>query len=90
MGSVIVKPRLRAEWRHEFQDLAIQTLDYANVAGPSTFGIGGINWAADRLETSLGSVFLLPDAWALDLELGLRTDGRGRLGSARIELSKQF
>lgn len=90
MGSVIVKPRLRAEWRHEFQDLAIQTLDYANVAGPSTFGIGGVNWAADRLETSLGSAFLLPDAWALDLELGLRTDGRGRLGSARIELSKQF
>ncbi|WP_374592030.1 autotransporter outer membrane beta-barrel domain-containing protein [Novosphingobium sp.] len=90
LGKFVVKPRFRAEWRHEFQDLDIQMLDYANVAGPSTFGIGGANWASDRLDMSIGSVFHGPDAWTFDLELGLRSDGRSQVGSARIELSKQF
>lgn len=90
LGKVVARPRFKAEWRHEFQDLAIQTLDYASVAGPSTFGVDGINWSSNRLEAALGSAFLFPGSWSLDLELGLRSDARGRIGVVRVEMAKQF
>lgn len=89
-GHAIAKPRLKVEWRHEFQDLSPEAVDYVDVAGPATFHIGGTGWASDQVEASIGSSFLAPDHWALDLELGLRANSQQRSGGIRVELAKQF
>lgn len=90
LGKITVRPRLKAEWRHEFRDASSQGVDYADTTGPSAFRISGTGWASDQLEAALGSAFALPDAWTVDLELGLRASNTTRTGAVRVELSKQF
>lgn len=89
-GKTVAKPRLKAEWRHEFQDISPEAVDYADVAGQAAFRIGGTGWASDHVQASVGSTFLAPDDWSLDLELGLRASSQQRVGAVRVELAKQF
>jgi uncharacterized protein YhjY with autotransporter beta-barrel domain len=85
-----VTPRVRAEWRHEFQDTGIQFLDYADIPGPSQYSIGTTGWQRDQFELSLGSTLKLPSAWVFDLEMALRGASGERSGTLRAKVSKEF
>lgn len=89
-GFASVTPRVRAEWRHEFEDGGIQFLDYADIPGPSQYSLGTTGWQRDQFELSLGSTLKLPSAWVFDLEMALRGASGERSGTLRAKISKEF
>lgn len=85
-----ITPRVRAEWRHEFEDGDVQFLDYADIAGSSQYSLSTTGWQRNQFELSLGSALSIPSAWVFDLELGLR-GGSGELSQTlRAKISKDF
>lgn len=85
-----ITPRLRGEWRHEFQDGGIQLLDYADIAGESQYSLAATNWKRDQFSLSVGGSLMLRNAWVFDLDLELRKATGERSGALRGKITKEF
>ena len=89
-GFGSIKPRLRAEWRHEFQDGGVQFLDYADIAGQAQYSLDATGWRRDQFALTLGSSLMLRSAWVFDLDLELRGAPGERSGALRGKITKEF
>lgn len=85
-----VAPQIRGEWQHEFNGSSVQRLDYADIIDPSQYGISTIGWRRDVFTLSLGSRWVLPREWGVDLDLGLRGASGQTSGQLRGQITKRF
>ncbi|WP_404339791.1 putative Ig domain-containing protein [Sphingomonas sp. MMS12-HWE2-04] len=89
-GTTVITPRLRFEWNHEFDKADAQWLDYADIPGAAFYSLGTQGWMRDQFQLTVGSRFVFPRSWAIDLEGGARFGGNETAGTFRILFSKQF
>ncbi|MGJ3648708.1 putative Ig domain-containing protein [Sphingomonas sp. GlSt437] len=89
-GGITATPRLRGEWRHEFQDGSIQALDYADVSGPAFYALNPIGWTRDQYQLGLGSRFGFGNGWAFDIEMDFSGAQNTRTGTLRASISKKL
>ncbi|RYY22626.1 MAG: autotransporter domain-containing protein, partial [Sphingomonadales bacterium] len=90
VGSVLVTPRLRAEYSHDFGSADAQLLDYADIPGTPFYSMAATGWSRDQYQLTGGMRFGLPRKWVLDVEAGLRGGGGAKAGTMRIQLSTEF
>jgi hypothetical protein len=86
----VFRPRLRAEWSHEFQNSSVQRLDYADISGAAFYGIATEGWTRDQYEVALGGALTTQSRWIIDFELGLRGAAGERDGRFTMKLAKEF
>ncbi|WP_277967746.1 autotransporter domain-containing protein [Sphingomonas echinoides] len=90
LGFARVSPRIAAEWLHEFQTAGVQSLDYADFTGASTYRIRGTGWQREQYQVSIGSRWSLMVRWMIDMELGMRGAAGEHAAQARLRISKRF
>ncbi|WP_354292359.1 autotransporter outer membrane beta-barrel domain-containing protein [Sphingomonas sp. PvP055] len=90
LGFARVSPRIAAEWLHEFQTAGVQSLDYADFTGTSTYHIRGTGWQREQYQVSIGSRWSLMVRWMIDMELGMRGAAGEHAAQARLRISKRF
>lgn len=83
-------PGLRFEYRHEFADGGVQSLQYADWLTGPTYEVRSTGW--DRSEFNMGLSLNLSttDGWKFDSELGARLSANQTAGTLRLTLSKTF
>lgn len=87
---VTVLPRLRVEWRHEFQNASQQLLDYADISNPAYYALDAIGYRRDQIDLGVGSKFVFGRGWGLDLEMDFTAAEKQRRGTLRAGITKKF
>ncbi len=90
IGTALFSPRLRVEWRHEFEEGAAQSIRYADWLDSPTYSVTASELARDQLAVGLGAGLRLDDDWALAADISGRFDRDTEAGNMRLEVSKRF
>jgi uncharacterized protein YhjY with autotransporter beta-barrel domain len=90
IGTAPFSPRLRVEWRHEFEEGAAQSIRYADWLDSPTYSVTASELARDQLAVGLGAGLRLDDDWALAADISGRFDRDTEAGNMRLEVSKRF
>ena len=88
--GITATPRLRAEWRHEFDNGSRQALDYADLTGTPAYALNPIGWTREQYQVGVGSRFGFGSGWAFDIEMDFNGADKYRQGTLRAALSKKF
>ncbi len=84
-------PKLRAEYRHEFQGTGQAVIGYADQPGGTRYALASTRGARDAIVFGIGSDFLLRDGLTLSLEYQLSHSFSNESSYAlRVRLSKDF
>ena len=82
-------PRLRAEYRHEFQSDRQGFISYADQIGGPRYGLTVLGAGRDALLVGIGSDFVMRDGWTLGLDYQLsQTSGRESSHALQFKLTK--
>jgi uncharacterized protein YhjY with autotransporter beta-barrel domain len=83
-------PGLRLEYRHEFADGGLQSIQYADWLAGQTYQIRSTGW--ERSEFNLGFDLSIStiDGWQVGSEIGVRLSSSETAGTLRLDLSKVF
>ena len=84
-------PRLRAEYRHEFQGSGRAFIGYADQPGGPRFALSPAGSGRDSIVLGIGSDFLMRDGLTLSMEYQLSHSFSNESGHAlRLRLTKEF
>lgn len=84
-------PRIRAEFRHEFQSDRQAFISYADQIGGPRYGLATPGTGRDALVLGLGSDFIMRDGWTFGIDYQLtQTFGQASSYALQFKLSKDF
>jgi len=83
-------PSFRFEYRHEFADGGVQSLQYADWLTGPTYQIQSTGWDRSEINVGLGLNVTTADGWKVASELGARLATNQTAGTLRLTLSKHF
>ncbi|MES2835159.1 MAG: IPT/TIG domain-containing protein [Pseudomonadota bacterium] len=83
-------PSFRVEYRHEFADGGIQSLQYADWLSGPTYQIQSTGWDRSEFALDLGLNMTTTGGWTATGEVGGRFANGQTLGTLRFMLSKKF
>jgi uncharacterized protein YhjY with autotransporter beta-barrel domain len=90
IGTALFSPRVRLEWRHEFDEAASQGIRYADWVDSPIYTVTETGLARDQLAIGLGAGLHLDDDWSVAADLSGRFDRDSEAGSMRLEISRRF
>lgn len=82
-------PRIRGEWRHEFNATDSQQLDYAGVTS-LRYQTRGVQWRRDAYSIDLGRDIALGGGWQFIGEVGAGAGSGAIFGTGKAAVRKQF
>ena len=84
-------PRVRAEFRHEFQGEGDAFISYADQIGGTRYAIAGASAGRDSFVMGIGSDFILRDGWTLGVDYQLSQSSAQESSYAiRFRITKDF
>jgi hypothetical protein len=86
----ILSPSIRGEWQHEFTDGTSQTLDYADLDGPSFYSFEAQGWSREQFILTPSVDLVVPSGWKFNVELGLRAADGERAATSRVQIGRVF
>jgi uncharacterized protein with beta-barrel porin domain len=90
IGTALFSPRVRLEWRHEFDEAASQGIRYADWVDSPIYTVTETGLARDQLAIGVGAGLYLDDDWSVAADLSGRFDRDSEAGSMRLEVSRRF
>ncbi len=90
IGTALFSPRVRLEWRHEFDEAGSQGIRYADWVDSPIYTVTETGLARDQLAIGLGAGLYLDDDWSVAADLSGRFDRDSEAGSMRLEVSRRF
>lgn len=83
-------PSFRFEYRHEFADGGVQSLQYADWLTGPTYQIQSTGWDRSEINLGLGLNVTTAHGWKVNTDLGARLSTNQTAGTLRLMLSKKF
>lgn len=83
-------PGFRFEYRHEFADGGLQSLQYADWLTGPTYQIHSTGWDRSEFNMGLSLNVSTTDGWKVGSELGARLSSNQTAGTLRLTLSRTF
>jgi len=83
-------PGFRFEYRHEFADGGVQSLQYADWLTGPTYEVRSTGWDRSEFNVGLSLNVSTTDGWKVGSELGARLSANQTAGTLRLTLSKTF
>jgi uncharacterized protein YhjY with autotransporter beta-barrel domain len=83
-------PGFRVEYRHEFADGGVQSLQYADWLTGPTYEVRSTGWDRSEFNMGLSLNVSTSDGWKVGSELGARLSSNQTAGTLRLTLSKTF
>ena len=82
-------PSARFEWRHEFDAIDGQPLDYADVSGYA-YRVQDDGWLRDSLSLQLGIDHAAIGGWRIGIDLGGELGSGARAATGQLRVAKRF
>jgi len=86
----VLTGRLRTEWLHEFTGGTRQSLDYADVTGPSYYSVIASGWSREQFMFAPGLGLTFSSGWDVALELGVRVSDGERVATTGVQVRTAF
>jgi uncharacterized protein YhjY with autotransporter beta-barrel domain len=83
-------PGFRFEYRHEFADGGVQSLQYADWLTGPTYEVRSTGWDRSEVNMGLSLIVSRTDGWEIGSDLGARLSANQTAGTLRLTLTKTF